>query len=469
MPDLKLLDYKKMAQFHIDAREGNKAMKATIRRICPWLSLLMLLSLAIAACGGGTSSSQGQTLHVLIGYSSTYPSQQKQWMQQIGNEFQKATGSTIAWDTFSSSSEEQTKLQTSVVSGSGPDIFSFGTTFVPTAQATKGFTTLTDQDWKAVGGKDKFFKQQLTMAGSSPNQLIAVPFVMRPFAMVYNKDMFQKAGITTPPTTWTQFVQDAQKMTNPSAGVYGAEIDPSDSFDPWKIWWMFAEQMGGDFISKDLKTAQMNTPQAVQSVKFWFDWATTYKIVDPNSMAWKTGDALKAFANGKVGMLIMTTSTITPTLQKSTVAGKYAFAPMPTVPYGMQQRPPNGVPAATIVSGDMLAVADYSNVKDLAFKFINLVTDEQHQIQYTKTFGDLPANTAAANTLASQDPKIAAFVQAEQNATPTPFTGTWGPLEVSLAGVSSKLSNEVATNRYDPSHIKPLLDQANQQIQGQLH
>src|SRR5436305_7127218 len=280
MTHLKLLDYKKMAQFHIDAREGNKAMKANIRRICPWLSLLMLLSLAIAACGGGTSSSQGQTLHVLIGYSSTYPSQQKQWMQQIGNEFQKATGSTIAWDTFSSSSEEQTKLQTSVVSGSGPDIFSFGTTFVPTAQATKGFTTLTDQDWKAVGGKGRFFKQQLTMSRASPKQLIAVPWVMRPFALVYNKDLFQKAGITTPTTTWTQFVQDAQKMTDSSAGVYGAEIDPSDSFDPWKIWWMFAEQMGGSFISQNLKTAQMNSPEAVQAGRVWFDCATTDKFVN---------------------------------------------------------------------------------------------------------------------------------------------------------------------------------------------
>src|SRR5437588_8092958 len=445
-------------------------MKANTRCTGFWLSLLMLLSLALVACGGGNGSTgSGQTLHVLLGYNSTYTGQRRQGMQQIGSEFQKATGSTIAWDTYSSSSEEQTKLQTSIVSGSGPDIFSFGTTFVPTAQATKGFTVLTDQDWQAVGGKDRFFKQQLTMAGSSPTQAISVPFVMRPFAMVYNKDLFQKAGITTPPTSWTQFVQDAQKMTDPSAKVYGAEIDPSDSFDPWKIWWMFAEQMGGDFISKDLKTAQMNTPQAVQSVKFWFDWATTYKIVDPNSMAWKAGDGLKAFANGKVGMLIMTTSTITPTLQKSAVAGKYAFTPMPTVPYGMQQRPPGGSPASTIVSGDMLAVADYSNVKDLAFKFINLVTDEQHQIQCTKTFGDLPANTAAANTLASQDPQTAAFIQAEQNASPTPFTGTWGPLEVALAGVSSKLANEVATNRYDPSHIKPLLDQANQQIQGQLH
>jgi multiple sugar transport system substrate-binding protein len=108
-------------------------------------------------------------------------------------------------------------------------------------------------------------------------------------------------------------------------------------------------------------------------------------------------------------------------------------------------------------------------VKDLAFKFINLVTDEQHQIQWTKTFGDLPVNVTAANSLASQDPQTAAFIQAEQGAIPTPFSGAWGPLEVALAGVSSKLANEVATNHYDPSHIKPLLDQANQQIQSQLH
>jgi multiple sugar transport system substrate-binding protein len=38
-----------------------------------------------------------------------------------------------------------------------------------------------------------------------------------------------------------------------------------------------------------------------------------------------------------------------------------------------------------------------------------------------------------------------------------------------MAGVCSKLANSVATNQYQPSLIKPLLDQANQQIQGTLH
>ena len=450
-------------------------MKENTRYSYFCLSLFTLLTLVLAACGGSSSSGSGQpsgsgqTLHVLVGNNTTFPTQQKQWMQQIGNEFHKSTGATVAFDTFASSSEEQTKLQTSIVNGSGPDIFSLGTTFVPTAQATKGFTVLTDDDWKLVGGKDRFFKQQLTMSGSSPDQLIAVPWVMRPFGMVYNTDLFKKAGITTPPTTWTEFVDDAKKMTNSSAGIYGAEVDPSDSFDPWKIWWTFVRQQGNEYLSADGKKAQMNTPEAVNATKFWFDWVTTFKIADPASMTWKSADAVRAFDNGKVGMLIMVSPTITPTLQKSAVNGKFAFAPMPTVPYGMQQRPANGVAASTIVSGDMLAVADYSNVKDLAFKFINLVTETQHQIAWTKTFGDLPANVTAANDLASKDPQTAAFIQAEQGATPTPFSGVWGPLEVALAGVSSKLANEVATNHYDSSHIKPLLDQANQQIQSQIH
>lgn len=445
-------------------------MRVYLRRFHLYSVLGIVLLLVLSACGNGTASgSSNQTLHVLVGANTTYPTQQKQWMQQIGADFHKLTGATIAWDTYSSTSEEQTKLQTSIVSGNGPDVFSLGTTFVPTAQATKGFVTLSNADWQAVGGKSKFFPQQLTMAGITPDQTIGIPWIMAPFAMVYNKKLFQKAGITAPPTTWTAFVQDAQKMTQPSAGVYGAAIDPSDSFDPWKVVWMISMQLGKNFLSPDLKTAQLNTPEAESALQFWFDWATKYKITDPNAMSWKSGDATRAFGNGKVGMQLMVSTSIIPTLNKSSVAGNYAFAPMPVIPYGMQQRPAGGVPATTIVSGQMLAIASYSNVKDLALKFINMLTDTQHQLDWYHTFGDLPTNVAAANQVASSNPQAAAFIQAEAGATPTPFSGAWGNIEVAIGGVCSKLANLVATNQYQPSAIQPLLNQANQQIQSQLH
>jgi multiple sugar transport system substrate-binding protein len=41
---------------------------------------------------------------------------------------------------------------------------------------------------------------------------------------------------------------------------------------------------GGDYVSKDLKTAQFTSEEVGSAVRFWFDWATKYKIVDPNSM-----------------------------------------------------------------------------------------------------------------------------------------------------------------------------------------
>ncbi len=454
-------------------------MNAYFRHISPTHALLVALLSLLVACGVPVSSSSvapassglaacDQPLHVLVGLVSTV-SRQKHWMQSIAADFRKATGCAIVFDTYSSSNDEQTKLQTAIASGSGPDVFSLGTSFVPTAQATKGFTVLSDDDWKAVGGKNRFFKQQLTMSGVTSTQQIGVPWVMRPYVMVYNKDLFKEAGIASPPTTWTDFVQDAQKMTHAAAGIYGTAVEPADSFQVWKIWWMLAGQMGGQFISPDLKTAQLNIPAAVSAAKFWFDWVTTYKIADPGTMTWKSADAVHAFSLGKIGMLIMVTPSNRQTFNTSVVKNKYAFAPMPTVPYGMSQRPALGMPMSTIVSGDMLAVADYSHMKDQAYKFINLVTDTPHQLAWNKAFGDLPANVEAANKLAQNDPQTVAFIRAEKDATPTPFAGVWGSIEFSLAGVSSKLASDVVTNHYDATHIKLYLDQANEQIQSQLH
>lgn len=388
-------------------------------------------------------------------------------MKQVGDQVQKQTGAKVSWDTFSSSSEEQQKLQTAVTSGNGPDIFVLGSTFVPTAQATGGFRVLTAKDWKTAGGKERIFKRQLTMSGTSPGKLIAVPFLMRPFAMVYNTELFKKAGISGPPKTWTEFVQDARKITDPSQGIHGTAIDPADPYDPWKIWWTFVKQMGSDFVSKDLKTAQLDTPEAQKAVTFWFDWATRFKIVDPHSMSWQAADALRAFSNGKIGMLIMQSTTVEPTLRVSKVKNAYAFAPMPTVPYGMQQRPPGGQPTPSIVSGDYLAVANYAN-ENLAYELIKLMTDYPNQVQYSKAVGDLPANTKAVQELAGKNPTTKTFAKAEQKAVPTPLTGAWGSLEVALAGVSSKLGNEIAAGSYSPSHVKALLQKANGQVQAQL-
>ena len=51
--------------------------------------------------------------------------------------------------------------------------------------------------------------------------------------------------------------------------------------------------------------------------------------------------------------------------------GKYAFAPLPSVPPGMTARPAGAPAAQTIVSGDNVAIASYSKNKDLALAYVN--------------------------------------------------------------------------------------------------
>ncbi|MCS6758431.1 MAG: extracellular solute-binding protein [Candidatus Devosia euplotis] len=39
--------------------------------------------------------------------------------------------------------------------------------------------------------------------------------------VLYNKDLFAKAGITEPPQTWAEFSAYAEKLTDPANNVYG--------------------------------------------------------------------------------------------------------------------------------------------------------------------------------------------------------------------------------------------------------
>jgi multiple sugar transport system substrate-binding protein len=60
----------------------------------------------------------------------------------------------------------------------------------------------------------------------------AVPDLADAYGLYYNKTMFQKAGITSPPRTFTQLTQDAEKLTqfNPDGSIKVAGFVPTSTF-----------------------------------------------------------------------------------------------------------------------------------------------------------------------------------------------------------------------------------------------
>ena len=97
-------------------------------------------------------------------------------------------------------------------------------------------------------------------------------------------------------------------------------------------------------------------------MSFWFDWYTKFHIVDPNSLTWQSTNMEAAFANGKIGELIVQKATDVPLYTAGAVGNNFAFAPTPSIPYGMQSLPPGGTAPGTFLSADGVGITQYASM-----------------------------------------------------------------------------------------------------------
>ena len=393
---------------------------------------------SLAACGSSDKSSQGattdgagKTLSVFFSANPQNPQEQKIWFQQMSDDFKKGTGATVQFETYNNSSDAVTRLQTSVVSGRGPDVFGLNTTLTPTAYATGGFVKLGAKEWAAIGGREKFGTPSLGLSGPNDANQVGVPFSTRPYVLAYNKDLLKAAGIASPAQTWDELADQAKQLTKD--GTFGLAVAYKDPLDPWKFIWAMSNQAGNPLLKDGQAT--LDDPAVNKAYETYFGWLTKGHAVDPASVGWANPQAVAAFAAGKAAYLPLATNALRPTLDKSSVAGKYGFALMPTVPPGATQRPAGGVEAASILSGQNLVLADYSQNKALALTFVKMITDEKVQSDYFKSFGEIPNNLAAAKAMSQDDPLVRVSVEAQNKMSPTPFSGAWADVQASLANV----------------------------------
>ncbi|MBB5872662.1 multiple sugar transport system substrate-binding protein [Allocatelliglobosispora scoriae] len=430
------------------------------------LAGVILLGSTIAACGSDSTdgeSNAGKTLNVLVQANSIYPTQQKQWFTDVSEKFKKETGASVAFETFASPNDELTKIQTSVLSGQGPDVYSLGTTFTPTAYATKAFVELTADDWSKLGGRDKFLPATLGISGPDKDHEVGVPFTSRPFVMAYNKDLLTAAGIDKPADSWDGLLTQAKSLTK--GGTFGLAVAYGDSFDPWKFIWAMNTQAGNQLV-KDGK-AQLDQPATLKAYQTYLGWLATDKVVDPAAAGWKNAQAIAAFGAGKAAFLPMVSATSKVTLDKSAVAGKYAYAIMPTIPPGESALPSGGQGATSILSGDNLVVAKYTKNKDLALSLVKMLTSADSQAAYYKTFGEMPTNAEAARTLQS-DPALAAIIDSSSKAVGTPFSGAWSQVQLALVNVVVQSVPNLAAGKVDEAALKALLATAQTTAQAAL-
>ena len=444
------------------------------------LAATTVLSLSVygttgTAAGATKANASTETLEVLDGAPSGVASNLlKQYYSYLATQFKKETGATLSWDYYASSSQETSDIETATVSGSGPDVMSYGTSFVGTLWSTGDFSPLTPAEWAQLGGKGSLVQSELLDSGIKPSEDIGVPYDANPYVLAYNTKYFKEAGIASPPKSWGQLIADAKKIQAKVKGVYGVGIDPNDAYDPWKSIYFYNADLGGakpwEWINPAGTKVELATPQMEQAIHFYFGLEDQYHIAPPQSLTWDSSDVKSAFTSGKVAMVPLAEYDFQ-VLQKGTpLQGHLGFAPLPTIPYGYTKMPPNGVAVATITSGEYWAVPKYaSKLGQLPFDFEKVSLSPAAQLLNFKLNGEMPVTSGGIKAVEAYDKNIAPFVAAEKEAVATSIAPVWSYVETGMETAIGKISSYLVTHgdKWDQAYADAQLKQA--QDAAQVH
>jgi arabinogalactan oligomer/maltooligosaccharide transport system substrate-binding protein len=223
----------------------------------------------------------------------------------------------------------------------------------------------------------------------------AVPSVTDTLGLLYNKDLFAKAGITAPPTTWDEMVADAAKVKAKVPGVAGTYMNPDAYF---LLPFLFGE--GADLADPAAKKVTVNSPAAVKAV------TEAKKIYDTSSLKIDFANAYDnmqtSFKTGKVAMLIQGPWSVGDDLTGPAFKGKdnLGYAPVPAGSTGKALAP---------TGGQDLAVYQGSRNLDAAYLFTQFMTSTASQEQIALKNGTLPTRTSAYTAAVLKSPQIAGF------------------------------------------------------------
>lgn len=315
----------------------------------------------------------------------------------------------------------QSKLLAALAAGTGPDIFEINNRDLPQwesvltpipATLAPTFNQVTLQnDFPDVVGQD-------FVSGGS---IYALPLSIDTLAMIYNKDLFNTAGIATVPTTWEGFQADipSLRVVNPQGQITqaavalgGSETSIPDAPD---IVFLLMLQNGTQMTSTNGSSVTFATgsnttggsdDSGLNAFNYYLQFANA---ADPN-YTWNDGlgTALASFTQGKTAAIFDYSSAIAQIKAQAPFLN-YGIAAMP--------QPANATVAVNYANYNGLAVSRNSAQSAAAWSFIiNLTTSAADENIYTKDTGAPPAlrSVIAADL---SDPALAVFASQALTAT----------------------------------------------------
>jgi multiple sugar transport system substrate-binding protein len=416
----------------------------------------------VAACssssGGGGGSGKGATLTYWASNQGTSLDNDKQVLAPELAKFTKQTGikvnlKVVPW------SDLLNNILTATTSGKGPDVLNIGNTWSASLQATGAFVPFDDSVMNQIGGKGRFLAGSLSATGAAGQAPTAVPIYSLAYGLYYNKKYFAAAGISQPPTTWTEFVADAKKVTTPQH--WGLSVEGGSVSENIHNVFTFSQQEGGAFFDSAGKPT-FDTPQNVAAIKRYLDFIRTDKITNPSNAEYAQGtEALADFAKGKSAMVLWQAASGS-LAQLGMNAADIGVAPMPLP----DPTPAGGKKVTSMVAGINLAVFKTTKHMDAALKFVKFMTSTPEQKVLNKTYGSLPSVQDAYSDPAFKTPAVDTFKSIlSTSAAPLPAVASESQFETLIGtAVKNMLADAASGKSVSDADISSQLKAAQQQL-----
>lgn len=398
-----------------------------MRRGIAATALVASFALAATACGGDDSGSDNSSGPVTITWwdtsnatneAPTYQALVKQF--EAANKDVKVKYVNVPFD------QAQNKFDTAAGASGAPDVLRSEVGWTP-AFAKKGYFLPLDGT-EALKDQAKF-KSNLIEQAKYEGKTYGVPIVTDTLALVYNKALFAKAGITEAPKTWDD-LKTAAATIKAKTGVDGywgsTQAYYAQSF-------LYGE--GTDTVDADAKKITVDSAAAKKAYGTWLGLFDGKGLHKADTTADAYAHIQDAFVNGKVAAIVQGPWEITNFYKGSAFTDKtnLGIATVPAGSTGKAGAPTGGHNLSVYAGSDKAHQA-------AALKFLNFMTSATSQATVAQKNSTLPTRDDAYTAAVKADPGIAGYQTVLSAAQPRPalpeYSSLWGPLDTELPKIA---------------------------------
>lgn len=247
-----------------------------------------------------------------------------------------------------------TKLQTDFAAGNAPDVFELNyETFVTFASRGTMLDLSPYMDASDVVDDSTFYQAALD-AFAFEGQQFGLPITFSTVMLIYNKDMFDAAGLAYPNDDWTwdDVIAAATALTDAPNRVWGI----SQPVQFWEFYKTAAQAGGGLTVTPSV---QINTPENLEAAHYLVDKVQVHRVMPSDAEMSGVGD-IDLFLNSQLGMIVTGIWMFDHFINEATFAWDVAVEP-------------GGANKGTHFFSNAAVVANTSDVPDAAYKWVEFL------------------------------------------------------------------------------------------------